>query len=97
MHPAFLSQAKEAHSRTTVPDLDKWSTYFGDNPQQEGTTEGEAEKLGEAHKFYNELVVDDRMFLDNLPRSSTPRPESQQLDDDTERRRCKAATAHAQD
>ena len=59
MHPAFLSQAKEAHSRTAVPDVDKWPTCFGDNPQQEGTTEGEAEKLGEAHEFCNELYASD--------------------------------------
>ena len=37
--------------------MDKWSTYFGDSPQQEGITEGEAEKLHEANKFYNELYA----------------------------------------
>ena len=33
------------------------STCFGDGPQQEGLTEGEAEKLNEANKFYNELYA----------------------------------------
>ena len=55
MHPAFLSQASEARSKTTVPNLDKWDTYFGSSPSQLGQTETEAQKLEEAHKFYNEL------------------------------------------
>ena len=45
MHPASLSQVKGAHSKAKVPHLDKWFSYFGENPQMEGTTETEAEKL----------------------------------------------------
>ena len=55
MHPAFLAQAKETRTGTTVPCLDKWSTYFGDQPTQVGQTTNEPQKLEEANKFYNEL------------------------------------------
>ena len=62
MHPAFLAQAKEAHSKTTIPHLQRWDTYFGLNPKVVSMTQCEADKLEEATKFYNELYTYERPF-----------------------------------